>query len=74
MKYLITADSDWIQGHLRYGHFEGELTEEEYQEYLKLSSEEEQSDFIREFCHLCVDSYEIDDYEEPSNIRITPLP
>lgn len=73
IKYNVTADADWIQGHLRYGHYEGCLSEEQYQEYLNLSTKDEQLKFIADVCKLVVDSWEIDDYEYPSNIKITEI-
>ena len=73
IKYNVTADADWIQGHLRYGHYEGCLSEKQYQEYLNLPTKDEQLRFIADVCNLIVDSWEIDDYEYPSNIKITEI-
>lgn len=73
IKYNVTADADWIQGHLQYGHYEGYLSEEQYQEYLNLPTKDEQLRFIADVCNLIVDSWEIDDYEYPSNIKITKI-
>lgn len=72
-KYLITADVDYITGHLRYGHYEGELTEEQYQEYLSLTSEKDRKDFITDICELVIDSYSIDDRGCPTNIEISEI-
>ena len=73
IKYNVTADADWIQGYLRYGHFEGSLLEEQYQEYLNLPTKDEQRRFIADLCTLIVDDWEINDYEYPSNIKITEI-
>lgn len=71
MKYLVFADCDWIIGHLRWGHYEGELSEEEYQEYLKLDNDKDKALFIIENCDLVADDYEINDAANPTDIRIT---
>lgn len=71
-KYLVHADVDWIQGHLRFGHFEGEFTEEQYQEYINLPSEEKK-EYIRDVCNLIVDDWSIESYDDPSNIEITQI-
>lgn len=65
MKLFIGYPVDWIAGHLRYGHKEGEieLTEEEYAEFKKnpsayLNSHKE----LTENLDLLVDDYRVDDY------------
>lgn len=65
MRISVEYPVDWIVGHLRYGHMEGEinLSKEEYAEFQKdpavyLKSHDE---LIEEF-NLLVDDYEIDDY------------
>lgn len=68
--YHITADCDWISGHLRYGHYEGNLTEEQYQEYLKAKENNEEEDYIMDVCDLVVDDYRINDHEKPTNIKV----
>ena len=64
MKLFIEYPVDWIVGHLRYGHKEGEieLTEEEYAEFKKdptayLNSHKE----FTENLDLLVDDYEVND-------------
>jgi hypothetical protein len=57
-RYYITADLDYIQGHLRYGHLEGtvELTDEE------LAQLKKDPDFAKELdLDTKVDDYEVDD-------------
>lgn len=71
-KYIVTADADWIQGHLRYGHWEMELTGAEYEEFKSLS-EDEQIEYLRDVGSLIVDDYEIDDYGVPSNLEVNEL-
>lgn len=63
-KVHIYAPVDYLAGHLRYGHFEGdlELTDEEFVKF-----KENPVDFINDGrCYfdlgLIVDDYEIDDY------------
>lgn len=72
-KYKIIAQIDCITGHLRYGHYEGELTEEQYQEYLSLDNDKDRNDFIRDVCNLVVDSYSVDFIDPPTNIEIKKL-
>ena len=48
-KYEVYADADWVQGHLRFGHYERYLSEEQYQEYLNLPTKDEQRRFIADF-------------------------
>ena len=72
-KYLITADVDYVMGRLRYGHYEGKLTEKQYQEYLSLTLEKDSKDFIRDMCELVIDSYCIDDCDFPTNIKISEI-
>ena len=71
MVYNVHADCDWIQGHLRWGHYEGQLDEEAYQEYLKLDNDKDRATFICENCDLIVDDWEVNDCDDPTNIRIT---
>ena len=73
MKYHVHADCDWVVGVLRRGHFEGELTEEQYQEYLALESDEERSEFIWDVCGLVLDDWDVDDSDDPTNIQITKI-
>lgn len=66
MKLFVEYPVDWIAGHLRYGHKEGEveLTEEEYTEFKKDPTAYLKSHY-EELCDnfdLLVDDYRIDDY------------
>ena len=63
----IIADVDYVTGHLRYGHWELELSDKEYEEYKNLSEEDkiswiEDSNFI-------VDDYRIYDIGTITEIR-----
>ena len=68
--YEVYADVEYITGHLRYGHFEGTISEELYKEYLSLETDKERSDFIADVCNLVVDDYSLYDYAPPTNIQI----
>lgn len=69
MSKLITADCDWINGHLRFGHYELELTDSEFEEFSKMN-EDEQEKYVYKNGSLIVDDYEVDEYEYPSNIQV----
>ena len=63
----IIADVDYVIGHLRYGHYELKLNDEDYKEYKNLSEEDkiswiEDGDFI-------IDDYRIDDIGTILEIR-----
>ena len=55
----ITCPVDYVTGHLRYGHYELVLSEEEYAKFQE-SSDEEKEDWIRDG-EFIVDDYEVDD-------------
>lgn len=57
-KFLVTADLDYVSGHLRYGHLEG-VVEAESEKALKEMMKEE--NFARHL-DIFVDDYSIDDY------------
>lgn len=58
MKFLVTADLDYVMGHLRYGHLEG-VIEANSEEELKKMMEEKY--FCRKL-ELVVDNYSVEDY------------
>jgi hypothetical protein len=68
MKRII-ADVDYMTGHLRYGHLELELTDEQYEEFKGLSREE-QEDWLRVDGEKIVDDYEIDDIGSIGHISV----
>ena len=69
MSKLITANCDGIVGHTRFGHWELNLTDAEYEDFNNLP-EDEQIQYLKDEGSLIIDDYDIDDYEEPTNIQI----
>jgi hypothetical protein len=65
----VYADLEYLMGHLRYGHFELQMDEEEYKEY-ETYTDEEKEEYIFENGDLIIDDYEVDDYGHISNIRV----
>ena len=57
-KYFVSVPVDFITGHLRYGHFEGEITIPDD----KINDSNYLIDTIRDNCNLIVDDWEIDGY------------
>lgn len=69
-KYLIHAGLDYVQGHLRYGHLEGqvELTDEE------LKKLREDPNYAKELdLHTEVDDYRIDDVGSVDSLAVFEL-
>lgn len=64
----IIADVDYVTGHLRYGHWELELSDKDYNEYKNLS-EEDKIFWIEDNGNFIVDDYEIDDIGTITEIR-----
>lgn len=59
---FVSYPVDWIMGHLRYGHMEGniKMTDEEYEEFQK-----DPVSWLKgkdRYLDLLVDDYEIEDY------------
>ena len=63
----IIADVDYVVGHLRYGHWELELNDKEYNEYKNLSKEDKIS-WIKDG-NFIIDSYRIDDIGTITEIK-----
>jgi hypothetical protein len=63
----IIADVDYVTGHLRYGHWELELSDKDYNEYKNLS-EEDKISWIEDG-NFIVDDYEVDDIGTITEIR-----
>lgn len=59
-KYFVYAPIDYIVGHLRYGHFEGEIEIPDD----KLNDKEWITEAVRGSCDLLVDDWEIDEYSD----------
>lgn len=56
----ITAEVEYVQGHLRYGHYELELADEEFEKFKDMSCDEQES-YVRKKGHLVIDDYYVDD-------------
>lgn len=67
MKFNVTADLDWVSGHLRYGHLEG-IVDVESEEELDALIE---SGDIKHYLDLVVDDYEVDDCADPEKYEFT---
>lgn len=65
MKFLVTADLDYVQGHLRYGHLEGVVDVESEDELNKLIDSGE----IEEYLSVVVDDYRIEGLGEPEHFE-----
>lgn len=66
---IVYAELEYLMGHLRYGHFELQLNEEEYKEY-ESYTDEEKEEYIMENGDLVIDDCEVDDYGPISNIKV----
>ena len=69
MKFRVTANLDWVSGHLRYGHLEG-IVEAESEEALELKIKNPDFRYILD---LVVDDYEVDDYGDVGEYEITKV-
>ena len=67
-KNLVTADLSYIVGHLRYGHYELDLSDEEYEEFKKMDNEDKK-DYIRDCGEIIIDGFDMNDYGEIVNIQ-----
>ena len=66
----VIADADWINGHLEFGHYDLYLDSPEELEAFKKLTLEEQAQKVLDEGDLIVDGYDINDYADPTNIRI----
>lgn len=69
MKFMVTAELDWIMGYLRYGHMEG---------IIEADSREEIDELIRtgdivDFLNIVVDDYRIEDFETPTEFNVNEV-
>jgi hypothetical protein len=64
----IIADVDYVVGHLRYGHWELKLSDEDYKKYKNLS-EEDKISWIEEGGKFIIDDYRIYDIGTITEIR-----
>ena len=67
-KNLITADLSYVVGHLRHGHYELKLSDEEYEEFKKMSKEEKK-DYICDCGKIVIDDFYLNDHGEVINIQ-----
>lgn len=65
----IVLNCEYIQGHLRYGHFELELNDKDYKEF-KALSKKEQLEQIKSDGNLIIDSYRVDDYKTEKDFKV----
>ena len=66
---LITAQVDYVNGYLKYGHWELSLEDKELEEF-KNSSREDQKSWLINNGSFVVDDYEINDYGDLDEIKI----
>ena len=66
---VLTADVDYISGHLRYGHFELTLDEEELEAFKRMGKEE-QMEYFRDRADLLIDDFYVSDLGEIGEIVI----
>ena len=57
---IVTAEVEYVQGHLRHGHYEAKLTNEDFEKFKDMSCDE-QEEYIRKAGHFVIDDYRIDD-------------
>lgn len=57
----LNVPCDYVQGHIRNGHYELEMSDEDYFDFCTNLSENEQFDYIRAKGKLIIDSYEVSD-------------
>ena len=65
----IVLNCDYVQGYLRYGHFELKLDDNDYKEF-KALSKKEQLEQIKSDGNLIIDSYRVEDYETEGDFEI----
>ena len=66
---LITAQVDYVNGYLKYGHWELSLEDKELEEF-KNSSKEDQESWLMNNGSFVVDDYKINDYGDLHEIKI----
>ena len=66
---LITAQVDYVNGYLRYGHWELSLEDKELEEF-RNSSKEDQESWLIDNGSFVVDDYAINNYGDLQEIKI----
>ena len=69
MKFMVTADLDWIQGYLRYGHLEGVVEVESEDELNELI----ESGDIVDYLSVVVDDYRVEDWDDPERFEYSEI-
>lgn len=67
------AELEYVSGYLRAGQLVGELSEQDYADWLKLSPQE-QSTYLWDVGALQITSYRVEDNGPITNISWTPQP
>ncbi len=70
--FRITGEVDYVQGYLRYGHYEMLLDEKETEKFNQLSNEE-RAEYLREVGQLIVDDYSVDDVGNIESIEVEEI-
>ena len=60
-KYKVSVPTDYVTGHLRYGHYETEIEAESLEKVKEYINSNEGKEYIKEVAEFEVDDYEIDD-------------
>lgn len=68
-KVKLIGDIDYIQGHLRYGHYEVEVDEL----FVKNSTKKQLIEYIQDNGELIVDDYSIEDHGGINEVRIEKI-
>ena len=66
---LITAEVDYVNGYLRYGHWELSFEGKKLEEFLS-SSKKDQESWLTENGSFVLDDYEVNDYGDLQEIKI----
>lgn len=69
MSMKIIAEVGYVVGHLRYGHFEATVPDDEVEEFNNMS-EDEKKEYIREIGSLKIDDVEIDDWGDLGDVEV----
>lgn len=70
MSRRITLNCDYVQGYLRDGYYNLELSEEDYEKFKSLSKEE-QIDWIKDCGDFIVTSYRVEDCKAENNFEVS---
>lgn len=65
----IHAPIDYVQGHLRYGHFEATVPEEDIEKFNAMTPDEKK-EYIRDIGEIVLDDYEMDDYGDIGEVTV----